>query len=1416
MTTAEAIRRGVTNSGGFFSPYYLFDLMARRHGGELDPDGRERERRNMPRVYRKAMARLDSGGTLAELWRAWYGDLFETLGFQPQAVRGGIGTARHGRVPVSHFETAPGGGGLALVDLHALGTDLDRDFYDADAVETDAVTSEPISRAFELALDHQGLARWGLLSNGTELRLYRKGSPVSRQYVAVHFDALFDADRDDEWTAFWGLFRKAAFLPGPDGSTSFIERILAESHRHAGKIAKDLRENAVHALEALVQGVLDEKENARLWDGGLPDREALERLYEESIYYLYRILFVLYAESRDILPVGESPVYRDTYSFEHLRDLAEREPSREEESRTYYVETLRTLFRLLRTGFRSSEFAVPALGGRGPDEENQECAAGEIDPRLTSLFDARRTALLDRCTIRDLAMRRVVRELSLSRPKKKRERSERYSYADLGVDQLGSIYEGLLVYEPAVAAEEMVLARIGSEDRRVTRAEAEEHGLAVVSGSERATGSFLLRVWGGRRKLSGSYYTPQEFTAFLVREALEPVVNAILERAAKVWAAEVERATRDSERAGKDRAPVPRTLIAEEILEIKVLDPAMGSGAFLIQACRYLADAYGRAKIAEGRDESGRIEGGEFVCYKRLVAERCLYGVDVNPLAVELAKVSLWLETLAHDRPLGFLDAHLRCGDSLVGAPLRDRDGNFTDELVSTIPNEAYKTVSEHATDEARNDARAALRRNRGYLKKVGETEGYLIWGDRRVRAQGFLAGMAPEDPRIDETLERYLESRKLFDRTDAGVPAEEALQLREEKEREFARTYLAPIAPVHRLKDALDLWCAAWFWPEEEGAPARYASEEYQGAVRRILAGEAFETPWLETARSIARERRFFHWELEFPEVFLRERGGFDAVVGNPPWEKVSAAVGDVAEEFDPFLNSLTGEEYDSRTDDLLNDPGFGPLLLVRSRAFAQYSHVCRKSPFYRGLVSGDVNTFGPFTVLAWSVLRLSGSMALVVKDAFHLAKGEGELRAEILASGCIRLLATADNERRVFDAHHLLRFDLLVASRGASGRSVPISVQRFRTAEEIVAAAKDGAAVPISRLLDDDGRPTRGVPEILDSAWPELMERAAGARSRDARVHWGRELHGSIDKACWSRDQRPERSPGPVIGMIAPFDALHYPPAAWLIDEARTIRSFRIVVWGKWRVAVRDRADQKNERVLIAAIVPRESATHHYLNVCREPAGDARFVLSTVALANSLLLDYLARPSVGIHMSSGILNELPWFLPIPEPHEPPIVEDALRLTAIRPEFDDLPREAGHLGIAPARSPVDRAAARARLDARVAAIYGLTALEWARVLAWFRLLDQDQRALPGEPKSYVTRDLALLEFFRLSGDEPPRDIVPFYREAGVDLAGVTGEIRGLEERIRAAEALGAVAYLPSRRGGGRAEDEIPDHEGED
>ena len=300
------------------------------------------------------------------------------------------------------------------------------------------------------------------------------------------------------------------------------------------------------------------------------------------------MLFLLFAEARRLVPVWH-PVYRDGYTIEALQEaVGGREAPRG------LWEALQAIARLAHHGCNAGDLRVTAFNGR--------------------LFAPQGAPLADVVRLDETSVRQALASLIFARTKAGGR--HRVAYADLGVEQLGAVYERVLEYEAAPV----------SQPRSSRR-------------SEVAAPRVQLLVRGARRKASGTFYTPRSLTDFLVRRTLHPLV---------------------------------RDASAQRILDLRVLDPAMGSGAFLVGACRYLSTAYEAALDSRGavapHDVDDRLRAG----FRRIVAQRCLFGVDLNPVAVQLARLSLWLATLAVDRPLTFLDHHLRVGDSLLGASIAD------------------------------------------------------------------------------------------------------------------------------------------------------------------------------------------------------------------------------------------------------------------------------------------------------------------------------------------------------------------------------------------------------------------------------------------------------------------------------------------------------------------------------------------------------------------------------------------------------------------------------------------------------------------------------------------------------------------------------------------------------------------------
>lgn len=611
--------------------------------------------------------------------------------------------------------------------------------------------------------------RWGILTNGRHWRLYHRDLSYRLDvYYEVDLPSLLAAD-DDAFTYFLAFFSQSAFLPNASGQ-SFLDGAYAESTRYAAGLSDELKDNVYEALRLLAQGFLS-------YPGNELQPQDLDVIRENAFVVIYRLLFVFYAEAREFLPVTNA-IYRDTYSLQALaHEVETKEPFESSLSPTAprYWSRLTELFRLVNDG---DEF----LG---------------IPPYNGGLFDDQRHPLLTRWRIGDRYLAAAIDQLARAKAAGRTGRGF-VSYRDLGIRELGSIYECLLEHRPRYATVDLAVIRQKGAERFIQSAEL---------GRRRAVrtypvGSVYLETDKGERKATGSYYTPQYIVEYIVKNTLGPLIE------------ELKASDED---------------MIDGILSLKVLDPAMGSGHFLVEATDFLARALVEALGGDPREFEE--EGEEIRWARREVVERCIYGVDLNPLAVELAKLSLWLSTVALDKPLNFLDHHLRCGNSLIGARLDD---------LGILPE-------------------VSRRRRKAEQQPITTLAGH--------RFQHAIASAVGTFQQI------------------AAAPSDSPEDIhRKESAYETARYALS------RIEAIADVWTSVYFGNEIKDKDA------YEGLMALAEGGDADwpqpgELRWLDEAKAAAEERRFFHWELEFPEVFFDGNGqplpnaGFGVVVGNPPY---------------------------------------------------------------------------------------------------------------------------------------------------------------------------------------------------------------------------------------------------------------------------------------------------------------------------------------------------------------------------------------------------------------------------------------------------------------------------------------------------------------------------------------------------
>jgi hypothetical protein len=962
---------------------------------------------------------------------------------------------------------------------------------------------------------HCGLAhdvRWCLCVTGPALRVFDAERAYARRFAEFELDVALEDDRTLRVLA--GLFSAAAV--GTRSTPGTLQQALAACERHRTEVRLSLRDGVSTALVTFV----------RAFRTAVSKRHADAQLLNESLIVVYRILFLLFAEARGLVPTWH-PIYAHNYTIESVSAAVERGALP-----AGLWETLQAVARLAHRGCLAGSLRVPPFNGR--------------------LFSPSDAPLADALPLDDSVVSQALIALTTKQAKDER---QRISYADLGVEQLGGVYEHLLDFD------------IASDQRQ----------------------SAAVLVATGRRKATGSFYTPRSLTEFLVRRTLAPLVQ--------------------------NRTP-------DEILSLRLLDPAMGSGAFLVAACRYLAVAYEQSLIRAGSVTAADLDAKDRAEFRRAVAQRCLFGVDVNPMAVQLGRLSLWLATLASDKPLTFLDHRLRTGNSLIGASIDDV---------------------------------------------------------RRQPAPGSTARSTGELPLFPgEALQRSLECAVDIRLKLAAIPDDTLLQVRE-KEQSLARLGRSD-GPLERWKRAANLWCASWFTGE-----GRSRDRAVFGALLdRILRESAslpahVADPFLLKAEATAARHCFFHWTLEFPEVFYDNDGnplaqpGFDAVLGNPPWDM------------------LRDDGTTSRNGDL--------------------TRFVRRSDLFRLQGGGHGNLYQLFMERAIELLKRGGRCGMILPSGFGTDQACGALRRHLFNRTTVDTYTVLENRDGIFPIHRALKFLLLTFMNSGRTTELP-SRTDVRSAEALDRVPDAGAGgsevfLPIELIARISGEGL-AVPEIRTSLDLEIaaglaIRLPATADPTGWGIHFGRELNATDDRRHFSE--------GPGMPVI---EGKHMRPFHVDTDAARSRIPRRIAkrlldsdaTFDRMRLAYRDVASASNRTTLIAALVPAQTVTTHTV-FCLKEALDEDAQLFLCGVFNSYVANYLIRMRVGTHVTAAIVARLP----VPKP------------TVGSPAFRRVvafARQLAHEYSLPTA---------ARLNVAVARLYGLTDRQFSRVVDTFPLVDARERA---------------------------------------------------------------------------------------
>jgi hypothetical protein len=805
-------------------------------------------------------------------------------------------------------------------------------------------------------------------------------------------------------------------------------------------------------------------------------------------------------------------------------------------------------------------------------------------PALGGLFDADQCPDLDAAKLENRGLLAAVFKLSWLRQDSS---LSRVNWRDMGPEELGSVYESLLELVPVVP-----------EDG---------HGFSFATGDE---------TKGNARKTTGSYYTPDSLVQVLLDSALEPVVQQTI-------AANPEKS-------------------AEALLQLSIVDPACGSGHFLLAAARRLAAHVARLQA------NGTPSAAEYRHALRQVVSRCLYGVDLNPMAVELCRVSLWMEAVEPGRPLSFLDSHIQRGNALLGA---------TPELMAKgIPEAAFEPI------EGDDKKTASLLKKKNKAAAEGQRGFDALWAKPAEAESAEVAkAVAALEAAPDASLEDV-----------AGKEARwEGLQ------RSFAFTHQKFIA---------DAWCAAFVWPKPPTEPKKVdpvvAAAPTNDLWRQIRDGQGKPpSETVETVAELASQYHLFHWHLAFPQVFAR--GGFDVVLGNPPWEKVKIQEAEWFAEHRPDIakapNAAARKGLIARLE-REGDPLFREfgLALRRSDALSNWLRCSDRFPLCG---RGDINAYSVFSETALALASGTGACGIVVPSGI-LADDTTKLYfKEIQTRGWLSQAIDFENNETLFPGvgHGRMRFCLLTIHKGNRSKAARLfflakSVLELSDRERWFELGPDDAAAinPNSETCPVFlSRRDAEITKAVYRRFPVFRTEKPDSSPWGARLHTL--FHMTADAALfktgdalrnagWSQEGREYRRGGDVMlpiieGKMTSFydhraahirlnpdaptrqqqtedttDDNHripeFFPEAYLWaprDEAR--QRFADSVKQRWAIAFKRVTSATNWRTMVACVVPEDLAVSYTLYLVEVGEEHARKRPCLLAVLNSFAFDYFVR---------------------------------------------------------------------------------------------------------------------------------------------------------------------------------------------
>lgn len=1215
-----------------------------------------------------------------------------------------------------------------------------------------------------------GKLRWGVLTNGGRWRLYYQGA----RSVAEHFFeidlaqilgieghegglfALKESQRAHALRVFYLIFRQAAFIGTASDPRTFHQRALDEGRFYEERVAASLS-NLVfgEVFPKLVHAIAKAAPSA-----------PLQNVREAALIFLYRLLFILYAEDRDLLPVRD-PRYDDYGLRDKVRgNVGDRKTKNDVFSDTAarYWSTIDDLCRAIDKG--DSSIGLPPYNG--------------------GLFDRERTPLLTEVRIPDAVMADVIDALSFERTPAGR----RYiNYRDLSVQQLGSIYERLLEHE-------------------------------VIRDGD----TIEIRPNIFARKGSGSYYTPDDLVTLIIRETIEPLITDRLE----AFTVKVEEQAASDKPLNQRLGVLKRSDPAEKLLDLKICDPAMGSGHFLVALVDYLADqvitamaeaevvvAWGhyvspladrieaiRNTILGNAEERGWTVDPEQLddrhIIRRMILKRCIYGVDKNLMAVELAKVALWLHTFTVGAPLSFLDHHLRHGDSLFGLWV---NGGLA--KASIIENGKTKGAKGH-TLFLHEPMNRALRAASSMQIIEGLTDAEIAEAHRSADVFAEIQDMtAPLGALL------------------SFFHALDWLELNTRDNKLLLQAFLAGVYgdPVQIALGRLD------------PLAKDYGSDRAKSEAKDFAA-------ILTKSRELVAEENFLHWQVTFPGVWSEWDkdtlvGGFDAIIGNPPWDRMKL------QEVEWFAArrreiALSQRAADRKKMVAKLEKAGDPLALDYAKASTRAEagvRMARNDGDYPLLSGGDVNIYSLFVERAMKLVKPDGIIGLLTPSGIASDKTAAPFFKGLSTGGRLKALFDFENRRTRYNAQPFFpdvdsRFKFC-ATIASPARTFPATRCAFFLQD--VSELEDPercfplAATDFARVNPNTGtapifktRRDAALTTAIYGRLPVLIDRAAGGEVKAWPIRYSTMFHMTNDSAMFRTRAELEEKEGayPFAGnrfksasgewlplyegkMAQAFDHRaanvvvnlenQHRPAQ---PEAATLEQHSDPTWQPdpqfwvlaancpwkgndgWTLGFKEITAATNERTFIAALFPAVAFGNKVPLLLPEVAqGDRREYLLCANL-NSTVFDFATRQKVqGQTLNLFIVEQLPV---VPFDHYAAkrfgkksagdIVREAvLELTYTAHDMAPFARDMGYVDAKGNVKPpfkwdeARRLELRAKLDAVYFHLYGVTDRDDVRyIYSTFPIVEREETNAHGR---HLSRDLCLAWLSALAAGDSDANI---------------------------------------------------------